>query len=146
MSLKSPTGRLARWALALQPYNLRVTYTPGKANVIADTLSRPNCEGNHLSCDICCFVTDLPTRSPKDLRNDQLSDPEIVKIVKSFEEPGHAELYNWTGRGYIMSGGVLYRYVPDEDSEEAQLVVPACARSQILKEYHDAPSSGHGRL
>ena len=41
MSLRSPSGRLARWALQLQPYNLQIHYTPGKANVVADTLSRP---------------------------------------------------------------------------------------------------------
>lgn len=47
-ALKSPTGRLARWALFLQSYNLRVQYTPGKQNVIADTSSPPPC-----SPDIC---------------------------------------------------------------------------------------------
>jgi hypothetical protein len=29
MTLKSPTGRLARWALQLQPYNLSIEYTQG---------------------------------------------------------------------------------------------------------------------
>lgn len=43
MSLKSPSGRLARWALSLQEYNLKIEYTPGKSNVIADTSSRPAC-------------------------------------------------------------------------------------------------------
>lgn len=67
MTLKLPTGRLARWALALQPYNLKITYTPGKANVFADTLSRPTCEGNHQSCEVCSFVVDLPARGTKDM-------------------------------------------------------------------------------
>lgn len=57
MSLKSPIGRLARWVLALQLYNLKVTYTPGKANVLADTLSRPNCDGDHPSCAICVLCS-----------------------------------------------------------------------------------------
>lgn len=42
-----------------------------------------------------------------------------------------------------MSSGILYRYVPDADTEEAQLVVPECARQKILEEYHDSPTSGH---
>lgn len=38
MTLKSPTGRLARWALALQPYDLQIDYVPGRTNFIADML------------------------------------------------------------------------------------------------------------
>jgi hypothetical protein len=41
MTLKSPTGRLARWALQLQPYNLSIEYTPGRANALAAMLSHP---------------------------------------------------------------------------------------------------------
>lgn len=29
MTLKTPSGRLARWGLKLQPYNLQITYAPG---------------------------------------------------------------------------------------------------------------------
>ena len=49
-TLKSPTGRLARWSLLLQSYNLTFGYTPGKQNVVADTLSRPPCD------DIVCKI------------------------------------------------------------------------------------------
>ncbi|GFW24739.1 retrovirus-related Pol polyprotein from transposon 17.6 [Trichonephila clavipes] len=41
MKLKSPTGRLARWALQLQSFNHNMEYIPGKSNVVADMLSRP---------------------------------------------------------------------------------------------------------
>ncbi|GBP20018.1 Retrovirus-related Pol polyprotein from transposon 17.6 [Eumeta japonica] len=41
LTLKSPAGRLVRWAMKLQSFNLQVSYTPGKANVLADSLSRP---------------------------------------------------------------------------------------------------------
>ncbi|GBN40843.1 hypothetical protein AVEN_204098-1 [Araneus ventricosus] len=42
-----------------------------------------------------------------------------------------------------MNHGVLYRYSPDSESEEAQLVVPAQEREQILRDHHDAPTAGH---
>jgi hypothetical protein len=34
------SGRLTRWSLALQEYNLDIEYIPGKLNIIADTLTR----------------------------------------------------------------------------------------------------------
>ena len=40
MSKKEPTGRLARWSLFLQPFNLHIKYRPGKSNQNADCLSR----------------------------------------------------------------------------------------------------------
>jgi len=40
MSKKEPTGRLARWSLFLQPFNLHIKYRPGKHNQNADCLSR----------------------------------------------------------------------------------------------------------
>ena len=40
MSKKEPSGRLARWSLFLQPFNLGITYRPGKSNQNADCLSR----------------------------------------------------------------------------------------------------------
>ena len=37
-------GRLTRWILALQEYNLKWEYIPGKRNVVAGVLSRINLE------------------------------------------------------------------------------------------------------
>ncbi|GFW42861.1 retrovirus-related Pol polyprotein from transposon 297 [Trichonephila clavipes] len=62
LNLKSPTGRLARWALEIQSFNLKVQYIPGKANVVAHMLSRPVtqeeesfCEENNIT------IADMPT-------------------------------------------------------------------------------------
>ena len=62
-TLKSPTGRLARWALLLQTFNLTFTFMPGKQNVIADALSRPlnSCEVNFVSID-------FPRKGARDYR------------------------------------------------------------------------------
>ena len=40
LSVREPTSRLARWAMALMDYDLTFIHRPGKSNVIADALSR----------------------------------------------------------------------------------------------------------
>ncbi|GFT71354.1 hypothetical protein TNCV_2526441 [Trichonephila clavipes] len=95
MNLTSPTGRLARWALQIQSYNLKIDYFPGKCNFIADMLSG--------QIDFC-----------------QL-DWERVRD----------------------ESGVLYRYSPHAEVEEAQLVVHTHEREKILKLHHDAPTAAH---
>lgn len=143
MSLRTPSGRLARWALQLQPYNLRIDYTSGKANVVADTLSRPPCGHNEESCSLCFISVDLPKGSQNKWRQDQLQDPELKKIIDHLEKGSPEEAIPWSSRGYLTSQGILYRYSPDDETEEAQLVVPAAVQPEILKQFHDAPHAGH---
>lgn len=145
LTLKSPTGRLARWFLKMQSYNFNIVYTPGKENIIADTLSRPPCTyENENQCDICVAIVDMPRETEKTLREEQLKDPDISKIVTVLETtPQSDDVYHWRDRGYILNDGVLYRYSPEFESEEAQYVVPAQERETILKNYHDLPTAGH---
>lgn len=146
MSLKTPSRRLARWALAIKAQSIDITYIPGKANVVADALSRPPCHHHtEETCDICLITIDMPHRTSTNIREGQLNDPEIRKIIKCFEDKTASpiDFTRWTSRGYLMSQGILYRYSPDSESEDAQLMVPENERQQVLQEYHDAPSIGH---
>ncbi|GFW59129.1 retrovirus-related Pol polyprotein from transposon 17.6 [Trichonephila clavipes] len=145
LNLKSPTGRLARWALEIQSYNLKVHYIPGKANVVADMLSRPVTQEEESFCEENnIMIADMPTRSCKDMREAQLKDDNLQKIIDSFESPLKTEEYaNWTERGFLMNQGVLYRYVPDADPAEAQLVIPTAERELIMERHHNDPMAGH---
>ncbi|GFS73216.1 retrovirus-related Pol polyprotein from transposon 17.6 [Trichonephila clavipes] len=144
LNLKSPTGRLARWALEIQSFNLKVQYIPGKANVVADMLSHPVTQEEESFCEENITIADMPTRSCKDMREAQLKDDNLKKIIDSFESPLKPEEYaNWTERGFLMNQGVLHRYVPDADSAEAQLVIPTAERELIMERHHNDPMAGY---
>ncbi|GFU58318.1 retrovirus-related Pol polyprotein from transposon 412 [Trichonephila clavipes] len=42
-----------------------------------------------------------------------------------------------------MNQGVLYRYIPDADSTEAQLVIPTAERELIMQRHHNDPMARH---
>ncbi|GFT66622.1 transposon Ty3-I Gag-Pol polyprotein [Trichonephila clavipes] len=108
MSLTSPTGRLARWALQIESYNLKIDFFPGKCNFIADMLSRPEYRDEKI-CKLKTIIIDFPTRTANELRTEQLKDLELKKIIDFFENPNKGvDFANWTGRGYVMNQGVLY--------------------------------------
>jgi hypothetical protein len=144
MTLKSPTGRLARWALQLQAYNIQIKYAPGKTNLVADTLSRPPIAEEEMTYQISFVSIDFPARTAGETRTEQMRDDNLATIITCLEDPTQTEnnAY-WTGRGYLISHGVLYRYSPEADEEDAQLVVPAHQYEEILQLYHDAPAAGH---
>ncbi|KAG5867356.1 hypothetical protein JTB14_008408 [Gonioctena quinquepunctata] len=86
MSLRSPKGRLARWALELQGSDLRIEYIPGKSNRIAYMLSRPPCDPSiERDCEICTIAIDVPRTSGETLREEQLADPNLKNIISCFE-------------------------------------------------------------
>ncbi|XP_035215020.1 uncharacterized protein LOC118188639 [Stegodyphus dumicola] len=86
----------------------------------------------------------MPTRSPKGMWESQLKDENLKKIIESFESTQKTEeCAKWTERGFLMNQGVLYRYVPDSDSKEAQLAIPTAERDSIMRKHHDDPMSGH---
>ncbi|GFT21229.1 retrovirus-related Pol polyprotein from transposon 412 [Trichonephila clavipes] len=104
----------------------------------------PACNEENELCEVCTVAIDVPSRSPKEIRDEQMKDEELVKIISCLEDPDKNVYYvNWVERSYLMNQGVLFRYAPDSESEEAQLVIPSHERTLILKTHHDAPMAGH---
>ncbi|GFW81334.1 retrovirus-related Pol polyprotein from transposon 412 [Trichonephila clavipes] len=106
-------------------------------------LSRPfYTEG--AASDVCAITVDMPSRKSSDIRKGQLEDEELKKIIDCLESMDKDKNFaNYTSRGYLMNQGILYRYSPESEEEEAELVLPAQERERILQEYHDAPTAGH---
>ncbi|GFW51222.1 retrovirus-related Pol polyprotein from transposon 412 [Trichonephila clavipes] len=106
-------------------------------------LSRPSYTEGAAS-NVYAITVDMSSRKSSDIRKGQLEDEELKKIIDCFESMDKDENFvNYTSRGYLMNQGILYRYSPESEEEEAQLVVPAQERERILQENHDAPTACH---
>ena len=53
------------------------------------------------------------------------------------------EFSQFTHRGNIMSGAVLYRYSPYRSNKEPQLIVPMNQQENILRKCPDDPTASH---
>ena len=87
-------GRLTRWILALQEYDLQWEYIPGKRNVVADVLSRINVENQTFEGEkesILKIYHIISTRSNLaalliNISIHQRSDPKLKNIQNRLEE------------------------------------------------------------
>ena len=84
-------GKLARWALKLQSYDIQIKYTPGRSNIIADTLSRPPCHLQKTDCTVCTMSIDLPQKGAVKIREEQLLDKDVKIIIDALESPEENE-------------------------------------------------------
>lgn len=130
-NLKDPQGRLARWALRLQPFNFTLLHRKGKEHVVPDLLSRNPLE----SVPTEVIVNSLTIQFP-------IKDKWYLKMMDSIKKK--PDLYpSWK----VVDNQVL-KLVPsstsvgDED-EDWKFVVPKDQRGELFKQYHDAPISGH---
>jgi hypothetical protein len=126
--LKDPQGRLARWALRLQPYDFEIKHRPGKDNVVPDMLSR--------SVPITAVTDFDPSFSDtKDPWYHRLRTEVAAKPLKYPQ--------------YRVEDGILLKYtrcrIPELSLERDywKRVVPKDYRVKILRRYHDEVTSGH---
>ncbi|UYV64787.1 hypothetical protein LAZ67_3001966, partial [Cordylochernes scorpioides] len=136
-NLKDPTGRLARWALKLQEYNVTVVYKSGRKHQDADCLSRnplqlKSEEAYNDEDDDIPSITALTC-----FEAEQRKDPKICKLIEETERFG-AE-----SKGYEMLKGTLYKKNFDPLGNQHLLVIPKHLRLELLKSLHDAPTAGH---
>ncbi len=128
--LKDPQGRLARWALRLQPYDFTIVHRKGKENVVPDMLSR--------SVPISLDSVDAVSN---DFRGttDKWYQKMLISVV---ENPGKYPAYR-------VENGLLYKYIKCSlpefygESDFWKLVVPKDHRKSILERCHDIPAAGH---
>ncbi|GBN89140.1 Retrovirus-related Pol polyprotein from transposon 17.6 [Araneus ventricosus] len=131
-NLKDPSGRLARWALRLQEYDINIVYKSGRKHSDADSLSRkPLFESVVENCDEIPFLAAIT-----DYRKEQLKDKHLKSIIRTLEKGDGYQSYQ-------KRNNVLYKRNYDPMGQQWLLVIPKQLRRDVLKSLHDAPTSGH---
>ncbi|UYV81197.1 K02A2.6-like, partial [Cordylochernes scorpioides] len=133
-NLKDPAGRLARWALRLQEYDVSIVYKTGRMHKDADCLSR-----NPIETTEKVFNNNIPTLFLlSDISKEQEKDPYITGIIKEISQPSPAKKDK-----FEVVNGILYRKNYDPTGLPLLLVIPRHLRMEILGDLHDAPTAGH---
>ena len=87
---RDPTGRLARWAMKLSPYNIIIQHRPGKSNPNGDFVSRYPITSTKASppvlnsIDIGLNILES-TNILDDIQVEQLQDPRTARIIQELQ-------------------------------------------------------------
>ncbi|UYV82368.1 hypothetical protein LAZ67_21001831, partial [Cordylochernes scorpioides] len=130
-NLKDPCGRLARWALRLQEFDVTVVHKSGRKHQDADCLSRSplNCSED-IEEDIPCIV------ALQNFGREQMKDPDLTKIADKIQQ-------ETSNKSFIKINDTLHKKNYDPMGREWLLVVPRHLRPEIQGNLHDSPTSGH---
>ncbi|KAK8609334.1 hypothetical protein V6N13_061783 [Hibiscus sabdariffa] len=130
--------RQRRWLELLKDYDCQIEYHPGKANVVADALSRKaitdlrSLFARMSLYDDGSLLAELQVKSTlaAEIRAKQLQDSSLLPVIKQVEQ-GTIEVYSIDQDGVLCFRG---RYcVPNDDQ----------LKQTILREAHSSPYAMH---
>ena len=135
MSKKEPAGRLARWALKLQEYEIQIAYRSGKNNQNADCLSRlPVNSVSYLFTDNSLNLTNC-----KDEKYNSTATQVTINLIKEgapSKEKGKKKFKKILEKARTDDQG---RFV----LEDGTILVPESKRAEVLQLNHDHALAGH---
>ena len=121
--LQNPSGRLARWALRLQPYNFTIVHRKGSEHVVPDCLSRS------------VPVVELNTLK-------EIQDKWYTKMKLAVESDPRKYAHWRVDKERLYKLPEKIQQLSDE-GDNWKLVVPREERGTLLKQVHDSPCGGH---
>ena len=130
-----PSGKLARWGLALQELELDIRYRPGKSNTNADALSRAPIQ----SSDPIVATVVSNSEGDKTLGSQQRSDEKLRPLIEylAYQSlPGDEKVAReivLASPQYALIDGVLYY---SDKFDRLRLVPPSSRRRSLFDEAH----------
>lgn len=111
MAKKNATAKVARWALALEEYEMTVQHRPGTAMRHVDSLSRN-------------AVLVIENAVFEQVRRSQLEDPACKRIIQLIEKG--------VDNKHVLRSGVIYHF----DEGYYRLKVPKSMADSLLRQIH----------
>uniref|UniRef100_A0A090XF40 RNA-directed DNA polymerase n=2 Tax=Ixodes ricinus TaxID=34613 RepID=A0A090XF40_IXORI len=141
MTVKNPNGRLIRWSLLLQEFNIALKHRPGKKNGNADALSRlPYDPAPQEEEELPLLLVE-----GGDIVQNQRADRFLGPIVGHLERPQNPVVrkVKRAARAFSLVNGILFRRAKGYEAERLALAVPRTMRQEILVSCHDDVTAGH---
>ena len=152
-----PSGKLARWGMAIQELDLHIHHRSGKKNTNADALSRypvlstESTSSTHQALEVVA-ATNPSWESAKGgeptLSTMQRADPQLAPIVEYLEngelpeDDERARELALTKSQYTIVDSVLYRV---ESDKTLRVIPPTSQREKIFHEVHGGRLGAHLR-
>jgi hypothetical protein len=146
MTKRDLAGRLARWSLTLQEFDIAIFYKSGKAHLDADCLSRypverPTEEEEEDRCLMVATAFSFNLRDTDSGFHEELAvaqdDDSSWKTAKETIRRGRK------AGAYRLLGDRLYRQSVVGKTLLQRLCLPARYRIEVLRRYHDELTSAH---
>ena len=122
MSKNEPAGRLARWALKIQEYNIKIGYRAGKLNQNADCLSRTPPP----------LIATITPKYQTEWADAQREDEYCKAIIESLENENPQTLLNFQ----LTENKELL-------DKHGRLIVPVSKKQEVMELNHDHMLAGH---
>ena len=139
--LKDTGGRITRWLLFLQQFDIVIKYRAGKSNGNADGMSRRRPDEEKLPVvNDGVFVNGITCLGDQvRLKREQAADEFTSKIVRAIENGMSPPDEKWSK--FFLEDGVQCRHAKSMKNPKTQTVIPKSLRALVFELLHS--KSGH---
>ncbi len=151
LNSSKPSGKLARWALIVQEFDLTLKHKPGKSNTDADALSRnpvPDVEIAAVCADAEYGWSSVLSARTLEMRDKQQEDEELALMIdylcdgKIPEDEVVARKVVLQSSRYEVLDGILQFENPTNPGQLC-VVVPKSLQQEFMEEAHCSCFGGH---